>query len=77
MNLNNYRDIVKQSIILDFLAWNITSGEPLQVEWLENLIPILEPRTHYISIQTNSSLITKKNQNIGKIRSELYHNKFR
>ena len=41
------------------LSWNITGGEPLIVEWLDELIPILEPQNHFIAIQTNCSLLTE------------------
>jgi len=58
LSLDNYRQIVRQSRDLDLLSWNITGGEPLLVDWLEDLIPILEPSRHYISIQTNALLLT-------------------
>ncbi len=60
LTLDDYRGIVRQAKDLDVLSWNITGGEPLQVEWLDELIPILEPRTHYISIQTNCFLLDRK-----------------
>lgn len=53
LTLKDYRAIVKQSRRLDNLSWNITGGEPLMVDWLDDLIPILEPKRHYITIQTN------------------------
>ncbi|MCD4779943.1 MAG: radical SAM protein [Candidatus Omnitrophica bacterium] len=60
MSLDNYKHIVEQAKDLDVLAWNITGGEPLMIDWLENLIITLKPRKHYIAIQTNCSLLTKK-----------------
>ncbi len=40
------------------LSWNITGGEPLLVPWLDDLIGILEPARHYITVQTNAMLLT-------------------
>ena len=59
LQLDDYRELVKQAKKLDVLSWNLTGGEPLLVSWLEDLIPILEPRTHYISVQTNCALLTE------------------
>lgn len=59
MTLDDYRAIVEQARPLDVLSWNITGGEPLLVPWLDDLIPILKPATHYISIQTNGMLLTE------------------
>ena len=53
MTLENYRHIVEQAKALDVLSWNITGGEPLLVPWLDELVSILKPANHYISIQTN------------------------
>lgn len=58
MTLDHYREIVEQARALDVLSWNITGGEPLLVPWLDDLIPILKPATHYISVQTNGMLLT-------------------
>ena len=60
LNLDDYREIVRQAKDLDVLSWNITGGEPLLVDWLDELIPILEPKTHYISIQTNCLSFDRK-----------------
>lgn len=59
LTLDDYREIVSQAKELDVLSWNITGGEPLLVPWLDDLITILEPSMHYISIQTNCMLLTK------------------
>jgi MoaA/NifB/PqqE/SkfB family radical SAM enzyme len=59
LTLSDYRRIVQQAKQLDVLSWNITGGEPLLVDWLDELIPILEPRRHYISIQSNCNLLTE------------------
>ena len=60
LSLPDYREIVKQGKRLDNLSWNITGGEPLMVDWLDDLIPVLEPNRHYISLQTNAWLLTSK-----------------
>ena len=60
LTLDDYKDIVRQAEELDLLSWNITGGEPLIVEWLDDLIPVLKPRTHYISIQTNCMILDEK-----------------
>lgn len=60
LTLDDYAEIVRQAKLLDNLSWNITGGEPLLVDWLEDLIPVLEPGRHYISIQTNCSLLNEK-----------------
>ncbi len=57
LTLDDYREIVQQAKGLDVLSWNVTGGEPLLVEWLDELIPVMEPRRHYISIQTNCSML--------------------
>lgn len=68
LSLENYREIVRQSRDLDLLSWNITGGEPLLVRWLEDLISILEPSRHYISIQTNALLLTpEKAQSLARL----------
>lgn len=68
LSLDNYKDIANQARALHLLSWNITGGEPLLVPWLEDLIPILEPRTHYISIQTNCMLLdTKKADTLARL----------
>jgi len=53
LTLEDYREIVRQGQVLDVLSWNITGGEPLLIEWLDDLISILKPARHYISLQTN------------------------
>jgi MoaA/NifB/PqqE/SkfB family radical SAM enzyme len=58
LTLDDFRGIVREARDLDLLSWNLTGGEPLLVEWLDELIPILEPQRHYISIQTNCALLT-------------------
>jgi MoaA/NifB/PqqE/SkfB family radical SAM enzyme len=63
LNLDDYRNIVSEAKKLDVLSWNITGGEPLLVPWLYDLIPILEPKIHYISIQTNCMLLDQKTAN--------------
>ncbi|MDY6906510.1 MAG: radical SAM/SPASM domain-containing protein [Thermodesulfobacteriota bacterium] len=60
LSLADYKHIVRQGRLLDTLSWNITGGEPLLVDWIEDLIPILEPKRHYISIQTNCLLLSKE-----------------
>lgn len=61
LTLNDYKKIVESAEKdLDILSWNITGGEPLLSNILEDLIPILKPSKHYISIQTNATLLTKK-----------------
>lgn len=60
LTLDDYKDIVRQAEELDLLSWNITGGEPLLIEWIEDLIPVLKPRAHYISIQTNCMILDKK-----------------
>ena len=60
LTLDDYREIVRQAKDLDVLSWNLTGGEPLLLDWLEDLIPILEPSTHYISVQTNCALLDKE-----------------
>jgi MoaA/NifB/PqqE/SkfB family radical SAM enzyme len=58
LTLDEYVQVVKQAKQLDVLSWNVTGGEPLLVPWLDELISILEPRLHYISIQTNGMVLT-------------------
>ncbi len=60
LTLDDYAEIVRQARRLDNLSWNITGGEPLLVDWLEDLIPRLEPRRHYVSIQTNCTLLDER-----------------
>jgi len=60
LTLDDYREIVKEAKKLDVLSWNITGGEPLMVPWLYDLIPILEPKIHYISVQTNCMILDLK-----------------
>lgn len=60
LGLDEYRDIVRYAKELDVLSWNVTGGEPLLVDWLDELIPILEPRWHYIAIQTNCSNLDRE-----------------
>jgi MoaA/NifB/PqqE/SkfB family radical SAM enzyme len=60
LSLDDYREIIRQAKDLDVLSWNITGGEPLLVPWLNDLITLLEPDTHYISIQTNCMLLTRE-----------------
>ena len=60
LTLDDYKHIVRQAEEFDLLSWNITGGEPLIVEWIEDLIPVLKPRTHYISIQTNCMILDEK-----------------
>lgn len=60
LNLDDYRTIVKQAEAMDNLSFNITGGEPLLWEGLDDLIPILKPEKHYISIQTNGMLLNMK-----------------
>ena len=68
MNLDNYKHIVQQEKALDVLAWNITGGEPLMIDWLEDLIVTLQPHRHFIAVQTNCSLLTKeKAQKLAKL----------
>jgi len=45
---------------LDVLSWNITGGEPLLTDILWDLLPALKPQTHYISVQTNATLLTEQ-----------------
>jgi MoaA/NifB/PqqE/SkfB family radical SAM enzyme len=59
LTLSDYAKIVEDAQTLDLLSWNITGGEPLLVDWLEDLIPLLRPQTHYISVQTNCTLLTE------------------
>jgi len=67
ISLDGYKQIVKYGRSLDTLSWNITGGEPLLVDWLEDLIPVLEPSRHYITIQTNCLLLSlEKAQNLAK-----------
>lgn len=58
LSLADYRDIVRQARGLDNLSFNLTGGEPLMNDRLEDLIPLLEPARHYISIQTNGTLLS-------------------
>jgi MoaA/NifB/PqqE/SkfB family radical SAM enzyme len=58
LTLSDYARIVEDAQSLDLLSWNITGGEPLLTDWLEDLIPVLRPQTHYISVQTNCTLLT-------------------
>jgi MoaA/NifB/PqqE/SkfB family radical SAM enzyme len=60
LNLEDYQRIVKEAEQLGILSWNITGGEPLLIKWLDELIPILKPKKHYISVQTNCLLLTEK-----------------
>ena len=53
LKLNDYKRIAQESKKLDVLSWNITGGEPLLVDYLDDLISILKPARHYISLQTN------------------------
>jgi MoaA/NifB/PqqE/SkfB family radical SAM enzyme len=69
LGLEDYRAIVGEAENLDNLSWNITGGEPLLVDWIDELIPILNPEKHYISVQTNAILLdeyrAKKLSNLG------------
>lgn len=58
LSLDDYKDIVRQGKELDNLSWNITGGEPLLVDWLDDLIPVLDPARHYIAVQTNCILLS-------------------
>jgi len=58
LDLDDYQSIVTQAKALDNLSWNITGGEPLLSDMLDDVIPILEPKHHYISIQTNGTLLS-------------------
>ncbi|WP_459925779.1 radical SAM/SPASM domain-containing protein [Desulfatiferula olefinivorans] len=60
LSLSDYRDIVRQARGLDNLSFNITGGEPLMSDRLDALIHLLEPLRHYVSIQTNGTLLTRK-----------------
>lgn len=60
LSLDDYKKIVKDAKKLDNLSWNITGGEPLLVDWLDDLIGILDPSQNYISIQTNCMLLSYK-----------------
>lgn len=60
LTLADYKNIVSEAEKLDNLSWNITGGEPLLVDWLDDLIVILKPEKHYITVQTNGLLLTKK-----------------
>lgn len=60
LTLGDYRRIVQEAHALDVLSWNITGGEPLLIDWLEDLIRVLEPPRHYISVQTNCVGLTEK-----------------
>ncbi len=60
LKLDDYRRIVKEAEGLGNLSWNITGGEPLMIEWLDDLIHILKPSKYYISLQTNCMLLTRK-----------------
>lgn len=60
LNLDDYRAIIEQAEAMDILSFNITGGEPLLWDGLDDLIPILKPEKHYISIQTNGMLLTRK-----------------
>lgn len=60
LTLDSYKDIVREAEKLENLSWNLTGGEPLTVDWLYDLIPILKPQKHYISIQTNAILLDRK-----------------
>ena len=68
LTIEDYREIVRQSKELDVFSWNITGGEPLLVDWLEYLIPVLKPKTHSIFIQTNCMLL---DENKAKKMAEL------
>ncbi len=58
LNLEDYRNIVRDAGKLGNLSWNITGGEPLLVDWLDDLVEILDPARNYISIQTNCMLLS-------------------
>ncbi|MBI5578839.1 MAG: radical SAM protein [Deltaproteobacteria bacterium] len=61
LGLDDYRSIVAQADEhLDVLSWNITGGEPLLSDMLEELIPVLRPRDHFISVQSNAVLLTAR-----------------
>jgi MoaA/NifB/PqqE/SkfB family radical SAM enzyme len=58
LDLKDYSRIVAQAEEFDNLSFNITGGEPLLYKHLHELIPLLKPEKHYISIQTNGMLLT-------------------
>ncbi len=58
LTLSEYKKIVREADSLGNMSWNITGGEPLLVEWLDELIQILNPSKNYISLQTNCMLLT-------------------
>jgi len=58
LTLTDYEKIVQDAKKLDVLSWNITGGEPLLLNWLDDLIQLLEPQKHYISVQTNCLRLT-------------------
>ncbi|MBP7055375.1 MAG: radical SAM protein [Candidatus Omnitrophica bacterium] len=60
LGLEEYKKITCQAKSFDNLSYNITGGEPLMVEWLDDLIPVLDPARHFISIQTNCMLLSAK-----------------
>ena len=60
LTLEEYRRIAAEAETLDLLSWNITGGEALLVDWLEDLIPILKPEIHYISVQSNCMALSEK-----------------
>ena len=68
LTLDDYRNLARQASKLDNLSWNITGGEPLLVDWLDDLISILTPKTHFISVQTNCMLLSReKAEHLAKI----------
>ncbi len=60
LELDDYRKLVQDAKELDNLSWNITGGEPLLVPWLDELITIMEPKRHYVSIQSNCTYMDAK-----------------
>jgi len=61
LTLADYEKIVESAEKdLDILSWNITGGEPLLSDILNDLILVLKPQKHYITVQTNTTLLTKK-----------------
>jgi MoaA/NifB/PqqE/SkfB family radical SAM enzyme len=57
LSMNDYRQIVSQGERMDVMSYNITGGEPLLSPLLFELIEVLKPIRHYVSVQTNGMLL--------------------
>jgi len=69
LSLKDYQRVVNSAEKdLGVLSWNITGGEPLLADNLEAIIQSLNPKKNYISIQTNTTLMTlKKAKRLAKL----------